>query len=498
MWTVLLRVPDSEPEVHILKAGRTGIGRHPDQDIVVLDSSASRHHAELYYDDVQGVVTITDLGSTNGTFVNRERLTVARRLYDGDVIRIGGSTLTVSWQDGSAANGPAFDMCRFTRELVIESLDHHAVLLYEVAQELNTVTDLDAALKKVVALMRRAMGADKCELILEEQFDHLDTLGFPTTIADDAIRNRSAVVVPEMRKSKYWKPGHSSHLMRVKSALCVPVVSGEDERVLALLYMYKKADDTRPFDESDLKLAVAISHQAALTIQRMLLLEQVQEEQRARQLLQRFLSPSEVEFVLNDYLENGQLPPLDERNVTILFADIQDSTRLSERLGAKAFGAILNRFYWDLTDMIFDQGGLVRYAGDGIMAVFGMIGRREDHAARAVYAGLAMLNHLESIDFNVDEDIAIGIGINTGNAAVGYVGTQQRVELTALGYTVNIAHALQLRARPNRLFVGPETAVSVAGKLTLKDLGMIEMKGETREFHAYEILRPKESDVIEL
>jgi hypothetical protein len=57
---------------------------------------------------------------------------------------------------------------------------------------------------------------------------------------------------------------------------------------------------------------------------------------------------------------------------------------------------------------------------------------------------------------------------------------------------------LQLRARPNRLYVGPETAVSVAGKLPLRDLGMITVKGEDQKFHAYEVLRTRKLDVIEL
>jgi len=500
MWTLTLRVPDHEPEEHILKAGRITLGRSTEQDIVVLDSSASRQHAELYLDSEQGSVSITDLGSTNGTFVNRDRLAVARRLYDGDIIRIGGSTLIVAFRDEVEVEHPAAGARRYTRELLLEALDHHAVLLYEVSHQLNVVTDLDTALEKVTDLMRQSMGADKCEVILESQFDDLEEIGFPTTIAEDAIRGRSAIIVPDMTKSPYWKSGHSSRLMRVKSALCVPVISGDENRVLALLYMYKKKADTRPFDERDLQLAVAISHQAALTIQRMLLLTQIQEEQRGRQLLQRFLSPQEVEFMLQDYLENGQLPPLDEREVTILFADIKDSTDLAERLGAKAFGEILNRYYWDLTDMIFEHGGLVRYAGDGIMAVFGMAEKSENHAAQAVNAGLAMLNHIDATDFDIDEEIIVGVGINTGAAAVGYVGTQQRVELTALGYTVNIAHSLQLLARPNRIYVGPETAVGVAGKIPLRDLGLVGLKDEVQKYHAYEILRTPTSTpkIIEL
>ena len=499
MWTLIVRVPERKPEEQPIRVGRMTIGRSPAQDIVVLDSSASRLHAEIFYDDGLGSVTLTDLGSTNGTFVNRERLSVARRLYDGDVVRIGGSTLEVTYRDPDDIPKKKTGAKRVTRELVLEALDHHAVLLYEVAHQLNMVTDLETALAKVTELMQQSMGADKCEVILSDQFDDLEEMGFPISIAEDAIRDRSTIVVPDVRESPYGKDGQSSQLLKVKSALCIPVLSAQEE-VIALLYLYKTSIDTRPFDERDLKLSVAISHQAALTIQRMHLLEQIEHEQRGRQLLQRFLSPQEAEYVLQDYLESGQLPPLDEREVSILFADIMDSTGLSERLGAKAFGEILNRYYWDLTDMIFEFGGLVRYAGDGIMAVFGMTDGRGDHSYRAVEAGLAMLEHIAATDFGVDEEIIIGVGINTGIAAIGYAGTQQRVELTALGYNVNVAHALQLLARPNRLYVGPNTAVGVAGKLPLRDLGMVGLKGSEQEFHAYEVLRKSKNtpNVIEL
>lgn len=499
MWTLTLRIPDRKPEEQPIRIGRMSIGRSPRQDITVSDKSASRLHAEIYFDETLGSVTLTDLGSTNGTFVNRERLTVARRLYDGDVIRIGGSTLELSFRDPDKAPKTTAGTRRVTRELVLEALDHHAVLLYEVSHQLNMVTDIDTALKKVTELMQQAMGADKCEVILSDQFDLLEEKGYPVSIAEDAIRDRSTIVVPDVRNSPYGKDKQSSWLLGVKSALCVPVMSATED-VIALLYLYKTTKDTRPFDERDLQLSVAISHQAALTIQRMHLLNQIQEEQRGRQLLQRFLSPQEAEFVLQDYLESGHLPPLDEREVSILFADIMDSTGLSERLGAKAFGEILNRYYWDLTDMIFENGGLVRYAGDGIMAVFGMTDGREDHGARAVSAGMAMLDHVDATEFDIEEEIVIGVGINTGIAAIGYVGTQQRVELTALGYTVNVAHALQLLARPNRLYVGPETAVNVAGKIPLRDMGKVGLKGGEQKFHAYEVLRqPKNApEVIEL
>jgi class 3 adenylate cyclase len=134
------------------------------------------------------------------------------------------------------------------------------------------------------------------------------------------------------------------------------------------------------------------------------------------------------------------------------------------------------------------------------MAVFGMTDKTENHALQAVNSGLAILNHVDATDFDTDEEIIVGVGVNTGTAAVGYVGTQQRVELTALGYTVNIAHAMQLLARPNRLYIGPETAVGVAGKLPLRDLGMVGPKGEVQKYHPYEVLRTPTSPpkIIEL
>jgi adenylate cyclase len=260
-----------------------------------------------------------------------------------------------------------------------------------------------------------------------------------------------------------------------------------------LIYIIKYQSSTRPFSKSDLQLAVAISHQASLTLQRMHLLEKVREEQRMREFFERFVSPTEAQSLVRDYLDDGFLPGLMEREVTIMFADIANSTNLAERIGAQKFGDILNRYYWDVTDTIFSNGGLVKYLGDGIMAVFGMTGRttqslnREQQSMKAVNAALAILNHIEVTDFG--EDLIIGIGMNTGKAMVGYVGTQERVEITAVGDVANTAFKLQAFARPNRLLVGPETAVSVAGKIPLSDLGLKELPGRSKSLRVYEILR---------
>jgi adenylate cyclase len=329
------------------------------------------------------------------------------------------------------------------------------------------------------------MGADKCQVILQERFNQLHDLGFPVSIARIALDQRSAVIIPDAQANPQL--GKSAVLMRIRSAMCVPVMSGE--KVVALIYVYKTRPLARPFDQSDLQLAVAISHQAALTIQRTRLLEHVRKEQRIRQLLQRFLSPPEAEFLLQDYLQTGALPPLAEREITVLFADLSDSTTLAERVGARRFSELLNRFYQQMTDVIFDNGGLLnKYMGDGLMAVFGVTTQRPNAEERAVKAALEMLGRIHSLNLAESETMELGIGVNSGGAMAGYVGTDERVEFTVLGDSVNIAQRLQTLARPNRILIGPATARAVAGKFNLKPIGPVELKGKVQSVEATEVL----------
>ena len=157
MWTFTLRVPDEEPRIYILKSGRNTMGRKLDNDMVIKDTSASRLHAVANFDEVQDLINLNDVGSTNGTFVNRERISGTRYLEDEDIIRIGGSTITVHKRDPKQKSKDYSGSHRYTRELLLEALDHHAVLMYEVAHQLNTVMDIETALNEVSNLMRRAM-----------------------------------------------------------------------------------------------------------------------------------------------------------------------------------------------------------------------------------------------------------------------------------------------------------------------------------------------------
>ncbi len=485
MWLLTIRVPGKEPQKYALKPGGNTIGRHPNNDIVIAEPSASRHHARIDYNRSTDTALLQDLSSTNGTYINRRRLSYTYRLQHLDMIRIGSSTINVVIRGTDEPLDTVQGPQKFTRERLLEALDHHTVLMYQISERLNTVMNLPECLEEVANLMKQAMGADKCKVILKEQFDRMEEFGFPSTIAQSAILEKSSVVIPDMAQSDVRTDSDSATLLQIRSALCVPIMSEND--VIGLIYMYKSSPKARPFTHTDLQVAIAISHQASLTIQRVNLLNKVQQEQSLRQMFQRFVSPQEVDYVLRDYDLHGTLPGLKERQISVLFADITDSTALAEKMGAKDFGRLLNNYYLVITDIIFEHGGVVRYLGDGVMSVFGMSDDGLNHKLKSVESGISILQQMQTLSNQFEQPIDLRLSIKAGRAVVGYVGTSQRVEFTVLGDLVNVANGMLPFARPNRLVVGEEIYEEASQRYSMTKLDSIIVKGRKRPVRLYEV-----------
>lgn len=485
MWLLTIRVPGKEPQKYTLKPGGNTIGRHPNNDIVIAEPSASRHHARIDYNRSTDTALLQDLSSTNGTYINRRRLSYTYRLQHLDMIRIGSSTINVVIRGTDEPLDTVKGPQKFTRERLLEALDHHTVLMYQISERLNTVMNLPECLEEVGNLMKQAMGADKCKVILKEQFDRMEEFGFPSTIAKSAIYEKSSVVIPDMAQADVRAESESATLLRIRSALCVPIMA--ESEVSGLIYMYKSSPEARPFTHTDLQVAIAISHQASLTIQRVNLLNKVQQEQSLRQMFQRFVSPQEVDYVLRDFDLHGTLPGLKERQISVLFADITDSTALAEKMGAKGFGKLLNNYYLAITDIIFEHGGVVRYLGDGVMSVFGMSDDGINHKIKSVESGAAILKQMRALSSQFEQPINLRLSIKAGRAVVGYVGTSQRVEFTVLGDLVNVANGMLPFARPNRLVVGEEIYQEASRLYPMTKLDSIIVKGRKRPVRIYEV-----------
>jgi class 3 adenylate cyclase len=466
-WFLRTRSGDKQPEQVPIRTGTTSLGRLSTNDIVVDDVSASRRHAEISFDPATDTVMLQDINSTNGTYVNRQRIANPVRLQHGDSFRIGKVSFylisqTEEFQSQSSASGTHL----FTRELVLESLDQHAVLLFDVARRLNTVTDLEEIRSEITLLLGRALGVDRCKFVLASEFDSISAGDCAGPIAQMAIVKRSAEVSPQM--------------------MSVPVLVGET--VEALICM-RKEDGKPPFNQQDLQLAVAFSIQASLALQRIELNEQVRKQSQVQNFLRRFLAPQEAEFLLQDYLETGHLPELSEQTVTILFSDIADSTLIAEHIGTKKFAEILSNYYQTATDIIFGHGGIVRYLGDGIMAVFMQspgLPNPEEHAVQAARELVQRMNATGVL--NANQRFVMGVSINTGKAMIGYVGNAERAEFAVLGDTVNVAYRMQQIARPYKIVVGPATVAAVVNKFRIQRIGAVTLHGREKPIQVYEVL----------
>jgi adenylate cyclase len=144
-----------------------------------------------------------------------------------------------------------------------------------------------------------------------------------------------------------------------------------------------------------------------------------------------------------------------------------------------------------MTDVIFKhEGTLDKYIGDAIMAVFGAPNSMEDHAFRAVSTGLEMLERLEVLNASREDPFRfdIRIGINTGKAVAGDIGSIKRMEYTVLGNTVNIAARIESMAcKPLQVVVGQQTYDAVHDQFICQPLGPIRLKGISEETIVYHI-----------
>jgi adenylate cyclase len=167
-----------------------------------------------------------------------------------------------------------------------------------------------------------------------------------------------------------------------------------------------------------------------------------------------------------------------EIEISVLFADIRGSTGIAERTSAGEFRRLVQRFYLGAAKAIHAHDGIVdKFLGDGIMALFIPVVTGELHAIRAIEAGEALLRAVGGREL-IDGGVRVGVGVHTGEAFVGTVGDDERLDFTALGDTVNVAARLGSDAGAGELLVS-STAWAAGRRSELGERRALAVKGRT-------------------
>ncbi|MBV8857433.1 MAG: GAF domain-containing protein [Acidobacteria bacterium] len=514
-------------QVPLSPQGVCTVGRAPDNRVVLNDPRASRYHAHVKFQDGAYVLfdgSLDGKRSANHVFVNGEQR-LEHPLRDGDSVQIGASRLRLDLSDerrkepearfedrplghtqllvsandviraalGSSAQQrgavPATAERSFAAALnaELEELRGKArilALLYEMSKTLGSVFDLDPIFEKACEVILSATPADRvvallCDESKQDGDEDLDVVAMRVrdenradrarkqpigrTITRKVMRERQALLSQDAAADMEFAGVHSIVAQGVHSTICAPLVA--DTRVHGALYA-DRLDPFTSFTRDDLELVSAVAAQTAVAVENARSHARLAREEVARANYGRFLP----EYVVQQILENPDSFKLGGINqtLTVLFADIRGFTRLSEHAPPERVVQLLNNHFTAMSDIIFAHGGtLDKYLGDGLMALFGAPTASPEDACNAVAAAVQMQRRMEEINTQLRAEglaeIAIGVGLHTGVATVGYIGSERRSEYTAIGDTVNLAARLEQNALPGQIILSDATARAAEG-----------------------------------
>jgi adenylate cyclase len=522
------------------------VGRAPNSDIPIFDPTISRRHAEVECGN--GHFAIRDLGSSNGTYVNGERVT-DRAFAPGDVLtfgkvsfrvteapepppapaprasmgiptpdtgpRVSGTIIRQRPALGSSLGGAlgpsplltglrasAPDITRPTGDEANRDQQRLA-LLVEVAKGLSGAVDIDGLLDKIATYVFQIFDADRVAINLLGEHGEMvpkisrDRRGteagrtVPQSIARKVIRERVAVLTDNAPEDERFG-GQSIVLQSVRSAMCAPLLGTEHE-VQGLLYVDNQAA-THRFGDDDLDFLIAFSGIGGVAIENSKFAERIRKEALVRSNFERYFAPSLAARIAGspDAVRLGG----DKRAIAVLFSDIRGFTALSEAMNPDDMATLLSEYFTEMVDCVFRHGGtLDKFVGDRVMAQWGAPIAAEDDADRAMTSALDMMRGLDELNKKWRSEgrptLAIGIGLNYGEAFAGNIGSEKRLEFTVIGDAVNTASRLCDEAEGGEILMTDDMRRALRHPPKVKERAPMELRGKSQTIPVFSVTRKK-------
>lgn len=505
------------------------IGRLSSNDIQLKDGSVSKTHARIQPLPESDGWQLDDLGSSNGTYVNEERIK-SLQLTAGSRIRCGNTELILDDSmlvdddiDDAEDSSPAIytsipvlppgaleDALRSQTEADRPAQsgtsigpkehpsDRKLRLIQLIGEKLIKTTDSRELSDEILKEIVRQTKADRGFLCIFEQDDEyipLSTHGLKQgeqmrisrTVLKRLLDEKSGILIKQIAADD--QAFESLKAMNVASTLCVPLWT--TDKIMGFISL-DRTGRRGSFTKSHLELMLAVAHQAAIGIERARLAKVAQQEQTVRSYLSKYLDEKLVQHIVESRTSDGSDPLAPtEREVTVLFSDIVSFTKISEGLQPTELADFVRDYLTAMTEIIFAHGGTIdKYIGDAVMALFGAPIASDSAPSSAIRAALQMLDYVEQMPLPpaVKDPLRVRFGISTGRAVVGNIGSAQRVEYTAIGDTVNIASRLEEFGRPKEICIDEATWQSAADEFAMQAIGSIDVKNRAQPVGAYRVL----------
>ncbi len=533
MPRLVIESPGQEPLLYELVKPRITVGRSEKNDLVLNDANASRFHAIV--ERTPGGYSITDQNSRNGIVLDGQRCREAT-LENGTTVLLGDTQLRFedsqdAWQAATMTEHGISGAREITgmgesglrqATLAFRELDaapsgslqeiqkklreaERRALLFEVVSRARRAFEESGGPRDVLAVIPRLVfSATEAERILVMLWDEEKQCLLPAdlhtvpgakvrdtevalsqTLLNKVLESRRAVLVRDASADPQLFMRESVMRSGLRSAICSPMVV--KERLYGLIY----ADNcNRPsvFQEDDLEVLSILALEAAMALDLARAREDLQRQERVRQAYRRFLPEHLAEMLLSSP-ESVNLGGT-RKSITVLFSDLRGFTSLSETLAPEEAVELLNRFFTEMTGIIFRHAGtLDKFLGDGLLAVFGAPLSNPTDASRAVQCAIAMQEALRELSREWQGQgrpvIPMGIGINSGEAIAGNIGSPERMEYTVIGDTVNVAARLTAKAAAGEILLGESTWRQVRSQVSAEPLAPMTLKGKREPVMVY-------------